>query len=391
MEIIKNVKQPNQIKVALALAKASFLSTLRNPTSLFFSFFFPFIFISVFGLLGQGKQTFDIGVREASLQKGPFYEALQNIEVVKLVTNLSNDNLDEKLKKGEIPVVITISENGTAVPKNITGEPTDNSKDPAPNRQLSKQSILIEKSAAAPEEAQTVSSILTSIAQSINSQSTPESLKLIDLNETTVEGRKFTRIDFILPGQLSFSLLSNAMFGIAITFVTMRKQLIIKRIFAAPINRSVLIIGEALSKSLIAILQSLLIISVGHFVFNFTLINGVTTLFNMLGLSLVGIFTFLGFGLVVSSLGKDEQTVAPLANLIMMPQLFLSGAFFPIEAFPEFLQPVARILPMTFLNDAFRKVAFEGLTITSVLPQIASLIVWGLVIYLLVVKLFKWE
>src|SRR3990167_10248822 len=157
MEIIKNVKQPNQIKVALALAKASFLSTLRNPTSLFFSFFFPFIFISVFGLLGQGKQTFDIGVREASLQKGPFYEALQNIEVVKLVTNLSNDNLDEKLKKGEIPVVITISENGTAVPKNIIGEPTDNSKDPAPNK-LSKQSILIEKSAAAPEEAQTVSS-----------------------------------------------------------------------------------------------------------------------------------------------------------------------------------------------------------------------------------------
>ena len=46
---------------------------------------------------------------------------------------------------------------------------------------------------------------------------------------------------------------------------------------------------------------------------------------------------------------------------------------------------------MTFLNDAFRKVAFEGLTITSVLPQIASLIVWGLLIYLLVVKLFKWE
>ena len=377
MEVIKNIKKPDQFKVLLALVKASILSTLRNPNSLFFSFIFPFIFITVFGMLGQGNRVFEIGVRETSLQKGPLFEALQKVEVLKLVTTQSDATLDEQLKKGEIAVVISLKEEGEV--------------ELAPNVKQPKQVLYLEKSAADPNNAQAIGSILESMVQTINSQTVSNQQKLFEINETTVEGRKFTQIDFILPGQLSFALLSNAMFGIAITFITMRKQLIIKRIFAAPINRSVLIGSEAISKAVIAILQSILIIVVGHFLFDFTLVHGVITLLSMLVLSLVGIFTFLAFGLIVSSLGKDEQTVAPIANLIMMPQLFLSGAFFPIEAFPQFLQPIARILPMTFLNDAFRKVAFEGVALSETLPQILGLIVWGIIIYLLVIRLFKWE
>jgi ABC-2 type transport system permease protein len=74
-----------------------------------------------------------------------------------------------------------------------------------------------------------------------------------------------------------------------------------------------------------------------------------------------------------------------------MPQLFLSGAFFPLESFPAFLQPIAKIMPMTFLNDSFKMVAFEGVSIVETLPKLGGLLLWGVGIYLIVLFTFKWE
>jgi len=135
----------------------------------------------------------------------------------------------------------------------------------------------------------------------------------------------------------------------------------------------------------------LIILLVGYFAFKFTLANGVITVLSILALSFIGMVTFIAFGLLIPSLAKTEDAVTPLAQLIMMPQLFLSGAFFPIDAFPAFLQPIAKIMPMTFLNEAFTKVAFEGAPLSDTLPQILGLLVWDVVIYLLVIRLFKWE
>jgi ABC-2 type transport system permease protein len=111
----------------------------------------------------------------------------------------------------------------------------------------------------------------------------------------------------------------------------------------------------------------------------------------MLVLSLVGIIVFLAFGLLATSIAKNEDSLTPITQLFMMPQLFLSGAFFPIENFPKFIQPVAHVLPMTLLNEAFKKVAFEGVALSTTLPQIGGLLAWGVGIYILVLILFKWE
>ncbi|MDD5015967.1 MAG: hypothetical protein PHW73_12890, partial [Atribacterota bacterium] len=69
--------KPKGIKALLALSKASFLAMLRNPTNIFFNFFFPFIFIVIFGSLNYENVTFSIGVREESLKEGTLYQALQ--------------------------------------------------------------------------------------------------------------------------------------------------------------------------------------------------------------------------------------------------------------------------------------------------------------------------
>lgn len=368
--------QPNQLRALYALTKASIISNLRNPTSLFFNFVFPFIFIGVFGLLGGGDGKFDVAIREESIKSGNLYETLKNIEVLNLIEDEKDIELNDKLNKGQIPVAINIQKNGNFV---------------ANEQEIPKYSLDLQTSAADPQNAQAISTIIENIVNSFNNPVDPTAEKVIELEKSEVSGRKYSQIDFILPGQLSFALLSNALFGISMTIISLKKELIIKRIFASPVKKWTLLFSEGVSKIIIGFIQSLLIIGVGTLMFDFTLANGFTTLVYMMILSLVGIFVFIAFGLFVSTLGKTEEAVSPVANIIMMPQLFLSGAFFPIELFPSVIQPIARILPMTFLNDAFKKVAFEGMSITSTGPELLGLAVWGIIMYAIVTKMFKWD
>ena len=111
----------------------------------------------------------------------------------------------------------------------------------------------------------------------------------------------------------------------------------------------------------------------------------------MLLFSAFGIIIFLGFGFIISGLSKDSNSVAPLANIVTLPQFLLAGTFFPITLFPEWLQPISKLLPLTYLNTALRKISFEGATISDLYVEIAALLIWGVIVYLLAAKLFKWE
>jgi ABC-2 type transport system permease protein len=115
------------------------------------------------------------------------------------------------------------------------------------------------------------------------------------------------------------------------------------------------------------------------------------TVFDMLILSFIGVLVFMGFGFTVSGIAKNESTVPPIANMITLPQFLLSGTFFSINVFPAWLQPISRALPLTYLNDAMRKVAFEGASLMDVSHQILILCLWGVGIYFVAVKTFKWE
>jgi ABC-2 type transport system permease protein len=167
--------------------------------------------------------------------------------------------------------------------------------------------------------------------------------------------------------------------------------LVIKRFFATPVKKASIVLGEAIARFVFALFTALFIIVGGHYAFGFTLINGFTTVVNMLILSTIGLIVFLGFGLAVSGIAKSESTVPPIANIITLPQFLLSGTFFSINVFPTWLQPICRILPLTYLNDALRKVAFEGASLWDVNHQILILLLWGVGVYALAVKVFKWE
>lgn len=363
------MKKQNNIKKLLLLTKYNFLSTIRNPSALFFGFLFPLIFILVFGLLGQGGGSYEVGVLSSSQKSGSVYETLTKIDALQLITDKSDDELRDRLKKGQLSALLSVSQNS----------------------ETQKISLDLQTSSASPQGGAIVRNILENITNGINAQANPNAIKVAELKVENIEGRKYNQIDFILPGQLNFSLLTTGVFTITFSLLTLRKMLVLKRMYATPTPKGVILMSKVLSSMIVALLQTSLIIAVGHFAFGFTLVNGLLTYLSMLFLALVGLVVFLGLGLVVSSLADSEDAVSPIANLVTMPQLLLSGAFFPIDSFPEFLQIIARVLPMTFLNDAMRSVAFEGASLIDVWPKLLGLVVWGIIAYAIAVRVFKWE
>jgi ABC-2 type transport system permease protein len=129
----------------------------------------------------------------------------------------------------------------------------------------------------------------------------------------------------------------------------------------------------------------------GKYLFGFTLVNGLRTFAELLVLCFFGLIVFMGFGFMISGVAKSINTVPVLTNLIGFPQFMLSGTFFPYKGLPAFLHPLCKILPLTHLNDALRKIAFEGQTLLDCLPEIGILSIWVVVIYAIAFKVFKWE
>jgi ABC-2 type transport system permease protein len=214
---------------------------------------------------------------------------------------------------------------------------------------------------------------------------------VVEVKETTVHGREYKYIDFILPGMLGFSLLSSGVFGTAFVFLSLRLTLVIKRFFATPVKRYSIVLGEAIARMAFALLGAMFIIAIGHYAFGFTLIHGLVTVLNMLVLSAIGLIIFMGFGFIISGIAKNESTIPPFSNIVTLPQFLLSGTFFATTAFPTWLQGISRVLPLTHLNDAMRKVAFEGAGLGDVTHQLLILGAWFVGVYIVAVKTFKWE
>ncbi len=149
--------------------------------------------------------------------------------------------------------------------------------------------------------------------------------------------------------------------------------------------------GQAASRLVIVLAQTLVILGVGVLAFNFNLVHGFWTVLDILILSIIGLFSFLGFGLFVAGLSNEENTVAPVAQLIILPQFLVAGTFFPVDALPSWIQPIVNSLPLAFFNTAVRKITIEGLSFDHLLLQLLGLVVWAAVAYTAASRTFKWE
>ncbi len=367
------LQQYNQIRAMLAISKASFRSIFRSPSAVAFSFGFPLIFILVFGFIGGGGTVVTFALKNQNDSNNYVIRSLRFSPVIKLSTVTDTAEIRKNLEKGRTAALITI----------------DSSKSPAG---FTKYKIHTLTSSASADKYPILRMALSQTIQSIEEKKIPDEFRLISVDELPVmHGREYTMIDFILPGMLGFSLLSAGIFGVAFLFFNLRQQLVLKRFYSTPISRTYIVLGEGLSRVVFQLITAVVIILLGHFVFKFTLVHGFITFLEMIVLSLFGLIVFMGFGFIVSGVSKSESSIPPFANLITLPQFLLGGTFFSTEAFPVWLQKFCNLLPVKQLNDAMRNVAFEGASILDCGKQIGILTIWGIVVYAIAIKVFKWE
>ncbi len=363
----------NQFQAMLAITRGSLRAIFRSPSAVIFSIAFPLIFILVFGFIGSGgRVSVNVAIDKASDTLNPVYGALKEIAGINILKE-SGQELHEDLEKGRIAAVINIEKSGLANPPYKIS--------------------LLSSEAVNPQNIQVLQSILNAVISGINQKmyAGAPTIAMVNSNIQKIPGRIYRTIDFILPGQLGFSLLSSGVFGVAFLFFNLRQQLVLKRFYATPIKRPFIVLGEALSRVIFQMLTAIIIIGVGHFIFKFTLVHGLETFLSIMLLSFFSLILFMGFGFIVSSLAKNESTIPPLANLITLPQFLLAGTFFSIEAFPGWLQPLCRILPLTHFNNAMRNISFEGASLASCWKELGIIGIWIVVVYAVAFKTFKWE
>ena len=363
----------SQVKAMLAITKASLKATFRSPSAVLFSIGFPLIFILVFGFIGGGGgYSLNVAMDKKSDTINPVYNILKNIPNLKFKIK-SDEEIKEDLEKGRLTAVILIEKSTDGI---------------APFHIQLKSS-----EAVSPQNIAVLKQIIESVVSGINKQAFPNTPTIATISNDVqkIPGRIYRTIDFILPGQLGFSLLSAGVFGVAFLFFNLRQQLVLKRFYATPIRRSYIILGETLSRVIFQLMTAIIIIGLGNLAFHFTLVHGFVTFLEIMALSFLALLVFMGFGFIVSGLAKNENTIPPFANLFTLPQFLLAGTFFSIDNFPAWLQPLCKILPLTHFNNAMRSIAYEGASLIDVWKEISILGIWGIVVYAVAIKTFKWE
>ncbi|SEW51135.1 ABC transporter permease [Chitinophaga arvensicola] len=366
-------KKYSQLKAALVLAKASLIATLRSPTSVVFALLFPIIFVTVFGAMVDNTAVkVKIVLSPQSDTSSPMYAAVKAISIFDLSHGSDSAAMLADLKKGRIAGILYLH------PPIITNGVPQFGTD------------LLGSSAVA-DKMPLIQAALQEAASQVNRKVLPDQPLPASIQVINIPGRVYRQIDFILPGQLGFSLLMAGVFSSAFLLFNLRYTLVLKRIYVTPISRAALLLGEMISRLLFQIICFIIITALGYYAFHFTLVNGLITFLEMLLLSVFGLVIFMGIGFIISGIIRNESSIAPVANTLTVPQILLCGLFFPIDNYPVWLRTFCEMLPLTFFVDGLRKIAFEGLHIWQIPVQMAGLIIWGAIISILSIKLFKWE
>lgn len=362
----------SQSKALWAITKASFKAIFSQPSALFFSFLFPIVFILIFGAFSdRPPDPFKVFISPESDTTSVLYDSLVKSSRIKIVSYPDTATANSNLSKGNIAAIINIQK--------LPGDST------------SPSIVKLKASEAGGGAVYNLIHTLDYLALKIELKDANKFQREYAFVPEIMPGKKYRQIDFILPGQLGFSVLFATMFGIAFVFFNLREQLVLKRFYASPVKKINILIGIGASRLFFQLINVVVLILFGHFFLKFTLINGAITFFEMIALTVYMLFLLMGVGLIFSSLAKSDTSIPLLINLFGFPQMLLSGTFFPVSVFPQWLQNLCQALPLTPFNNAMRKISFEGLHLYQCGKEIGILTIWIVIVYLIVSKVMKWE
>ena len=195
-------------------------------------------------------------------------------------------------------------------------------------------------------------------------------------------------IDFLIPGLLGMNLMGSAIWGMGFTIVDARRKKLIKRLVATPMPRHYYLLSFALSRLLMLVVEVGVLLGFGAWVFKVP-VRG--SLLDIAVLCVVSSLAFGAIGLLIASRAQTIEAASGLMNVVMMPMWILSGVFFSAQRFPDILQPVIKVLPLTAVIDALRANMLQGVSFVQLAPQLGILGGWTIVCFAVALKIFRWR
>jgi ABC-2 type transport system permease protein len=357
-----------------ALFVASGKMFIRNRAAVFFSLFLPLIIMLIFGVLNfEGSTEIELGVVDEADNdaSATFVETLGEYDYL-IITTGEREAEMAALEEGDRDFVLVIPSGWTVPPPGVatglvayaaSGDPAQAQVAQGLFQQAVAQALYAPGGGGAP----------AGFAPPVEFQS--------------VESRDLGYIDFLVPGIVGMTIMQLGIFGVAFGFVQLKRTGALRRLFATPTSPSYFLSAQVLSRLIIGIVQVAILFAVGIW-FGLQMFGDWMTL---LAVVVIGSAIFLALGFGIAGWAKNEDQAAPVANLVSLPMMFLSGVFFPREAMPDILAAITAYLPLTYVNEALRAIVNEGANLAALGPQLLGMAVWVVISFLIAVRLFRWE
>ena len=209
-------------------------------------------------------------------------------------------------------------------------------------------------------------------------------------NKTTlVGGHEIKRSTYYVPAITTLAIMSGTFFNLTISLSRLREQGILKRVRSTPLPPSMFLAGRIGTSIAVSTLLVVLLLAIGNLAYGVsipthTLPGAVVTV-------LVGAASLSCLAFAVTAFVPSEDAAAPIANVIMLPLMFISGIFIPSSEIPAGMQDVANVFPVKHLFQSLLR-AFDPTTTGTGIAwgHLAVLAAWGAAGAAVAVWRFRW-
>lgn len=361
----------------LTFVKINTKRFFRDKLAIFFTVAFPLIFLFVFGGLfgGSSGGSFHVAVINESKTAfaSQFVGSLQKNKSFNIDADAKTlDAAKEKMTRGQLDATIVLPDNfGT--PDQKTHFPSGQAK------------VLYTQNNA--QAGQTLTGVLQGVFKEINGQFVKAPTPFTVASEQ-LTNKSLSSFDYTFAGLLGFAIIGMGIFGPVNVFPELKKQGILRRLHTTPLKVWQYFLSTMIGQAIIGLMTMVIMFTVAMLVFHLKISGNI---FELALFLIMGIITILGIGLALGGWAKNERQVAPLANIVVFPMMFLSGTFFPRYLMPDWLQNVSGFLPLTPIIDGIRLISTEGKHLIDILPQVGLVGLWAIVIYFIAFRVFRWE
>ena len=182
---------------------------------------------------------------------------------------------------------------------------------------------------------------------------------------------------FMIPGVIGMILYAITSILTATAVVRERERGTIEQLIVTPVRPWELMVGKIVPYVILAFIDTLEVLAIGHWWFGMPVRGDLGLILACSGLMLL---TGLGIGLFVSTIANTQQEAMLTVFMTMLPSIFLSGFFFPLESMPIVLQWVSYFIPLRYYLVIIRALLIKGVSAGAIWTEILPLLAFGVVI-----------